>query len=391
LSISSTEIIDAAVPILTEPLKSGRGIYLKELHLEGSQITSVGISTFCDVLGDEACNQLEALNLGGNNMGDDGVRILCNALRTKQHGLRELHLSLNSLTTESSSWLGQLLNDEHCEITHLTLSGNAVGDEGVRKLCDSLNRRGQCKLGVLDISACSLTRDCLPYLCEILEDEKCSLTELSLYGNDIGDEGAEVLFGTLREEQCCLTKLELHYCSFTRKCMTSVCGALSDKHCRLTNLGFGGNDIGDEAAAKLFDALRVDECSLTQLDLSECSLTKKCMESLCGALSDERCPLTNLDLSENNIGEEGAEVLCSALVSGQCKLTVLNLQGCALTKKCITSLREASENESCKLTKLLVNDFHPRPIVWMMDSDEFEDCLDGVLEIYCDDFLGMIQ
>jgi Ran GTPase-activating protein (RanGAP) involved in mRNA processing and transport len=68
-----------------------------------------------------------------------------------------------------------------------------VHDEGVRVLC-SVFRQGQCNLDVLDISVCSLTHECIPYLSEALADENCRITDLSLSWNVIANEGVGMLF-----------------------------------------------------------------------------------------------------------------------------------------------------------------------------------------------------
>ncbi len=196
LSLTGSKITDTGVSILTEFLKSAHGVCLQKLDLEYNDITSAGISKFCEVLGNEAGNQLEVLNVGVNEIGDDGVRMLCRSLKRNQLRLKELDLEVCFLTTESIFCLVEVLSDERCEITHLRLEGNEIGDEGICMLC-GVFRQGHCSLHVLNIACCSLTRECMPYLCEALVDEKCRITDLSLSWNDIGDEGVGMLFGGL--------------------------------------------------------------------------------------------------------------------------------------------------------------------------------------------------
>ena len=353
LVLDSDIFNDFSASTWAEFCKNGPGICLKVLHLRGNGSSFFGMSEFFKVLGDEGFNQLSVLNLGDNAIDDDNMRILCNTLREKQHGLKEFHLYDCVLTAKCTFWLGQLLSDKHCMITHLVLRGNVkLGDEGVRELCNGFGQ-GQCKLDVLDISGCSITDECMPDLSKVLGDKMCRLTNLLICGNrKIGNEGVGMLFNALRVKQCSLTKLDLSWCSLTKECMTSLCEALGDEHCRLTKLCLCDNNIGDEGVEMLFNALRVKQCSLTKLDLSWCSLTKECMTSLCEALGDEHCRLTKLCLSYNDIGDEGVEMLCCALVKEQCKLTSLDLLNCSLTDKCIPSLCKAVENVSCRVTEL---------------------------------------
>ena len=336
LNLSFCGISDTVVSSFPEFLKGGPGICLKELHLAVNQITSVGMFMFCDVLGNEACNKLAVLNLSGNHIGDDGLRILCDALRRNQHGLRELHLFQCSLTTNCTFWLSQVLSDEHCKITHLSLRKNDLGDEGVRNLCDGL-RQGHCKLNVLDISQCSLTHECMPFLSETLRDEKCKLTDLSFFVNDVGDEGVGMLFDALKVKNCSLTKLDMSNCSLTKKCMTSLCGALGDENCQLTDLNLSNNDIGDESVKMLCCALGKGQCKLTVLNLSECSLTDESIPSLCEALGNKMCRLTELwfkniiyrgrSCSRNRFTSETISLLMDVVVvSEHCKARGLTIK-----------------------------------------------------------------
>ncbi len=357
LRLRDSKVGDIGVPILTQFLKNA-GVCLQKLNLKHNYITSAGISKFCEVLGNEACNQLVVLNVGWNDIGDDGMFMLCRSLKRNQLRLKELYLDRCSLTFESISQLVEVLSDEHCEITHLTLRGNRIADEGVRDLCGVL-RQGQCNLDVLDISNCYLTIECMPYLSGALADEKCRITDLSLMGNDdIGDEGVGKLFSGLIVEECSLTKLNLRKCFLTEKCMAALCEALGNERSRLTNLNLCDNYIGDEGVRILFSALRKGQCELTVLDLDNCSLTEKCMPFLCEALGNEHCRLTNLNLGRNDIGDEGVRMLCCALRKGQCKLTRLELSCCSLTDECMPSLFEALGDERCKLTHLDLNANH---------------------------------
>ncbi|CAB4032855.1 NACHT, LRR and PYD domains-containing 3-like, partial [Paramuricea clavata] len=182
--------------------------------------------------------------------------------------------------------LVKALQDEHCQLTVLSLGWNAIGDEGVGMLFEDALTKEHCKLTELNLSSCSLTdrcipslRDedrCIPSLCKALQDERCQLTVLKLASNAIGDKG----------------------CSLTDQCISSLCKALQDKHCQLTVLKLASNAIGDEGA-------------------------DRCIPSLCKALQDEHCQLTDLLLGQNAIGDKDVDrcipSLCKALQDERCK------------------------------------------------------------------------
>ena len=392
LSLTWNKITDNDISILSEFLENTCGVCLKSLDLSSNEITSVGISRFCDVLGHEAYNQLEVLNLGWNDIGDDGISILCSALEKNQHRLRELHVRQCAVTCRGTSWLGQVFRDRNCEITHLDVSRNSLGDKGVRILCSSF-RKGNCELNIFDVSSNGLTHGCVSDLRGVLKDKKCKLIDLSLSGNDIGDEGVAMLFDSLKVKQCSLTKLDLSRCSLTKKCMASLCEALGDKHCGLTNLTLEQNYVRDEGIQMLFDALKVKQCRLTKLNLSRCSLTKKCMTSLCEALGNVNCRLTNLILHHNDIGDEGVEMLCCALEMEQCKLVALNLKHCSLTDECIPSLCKSLRTVRGKLTELWLFSILPQTELFsnkftcegsrlIKDAQESEHCRARGLRIF---------
>ena len=347
--LSGSKITDIGVSTLTEFLKSAHGICLQELNLEHNDITSAGISKFCELLRNdhEVVSRLVVLNLGANNIGDDGMRMLCRSLKRNQHSLKELILDDCSLTTESIFCLVEVLSDEHFEITHLILDDNEIGDEGVRMLC-GVFRQGHCNLDVLDVFHCSLTIECMPYLSEALADEKCGITDLSLGSNDIGDEGVGMLFGGLVVEQCSLTKLYLDSCSLTQKCMTALYEVLCNEHCRLTNLCLSFNDIGDEGVRMLCCALTKGQCKLTVLGLNECSLTDECMPSLCEVLGDQCCKLTYLDLNLNDFTDEYLSSLSGSLKLEHYCLQDLSIKFCNFTDEGKRLLKKVENSEYCK-------------------------------------------
>ena len=63
VNLSRNKITDDDVSNLTGFLENAHGVRLKNLDLSDNEITSVEISKFCYVLSQDACNQLEVLNL----------------------------------------------------------------------------------------------------------------------------------------------------------------------------------------------------------------------------------------------------------------------------------------------------------------------------------------
>jgi hypothetical protein len=279
------------------------------------------------------------------------IKEVCEA--TALNDVVKLHNGLYHVSPSDWAAVSYILK-HMTNLANLVLSHNAMDDEDVIMLFEDALTKEHCKLTVLDLCDCSLTDECIPSLCEALQDERCQLTDLTLSLNDISDDGACMLFeDALTKEHCKLTELNLSECLLTHRCIPSLCKTLQDEHCQLTDLSLGFN-IGDEGACMLFeDALTKEHCKLTKLNLSECLLTDLCIPSLCKTLQDEHCQLTDLSLGFNAIGDEGACMLFEdALTKEHCKLTVLDLRGCLLTDQCILSLCKELQDERCKLTKL---------------------------------------
>jgi hypothetical protein len=73
-----------------------------------------------------------------------------------------------------------VLTNEHCpELTYLDLNENKLSSQELRVLCD----QRLFKLTVLYLDECSLDEKCIPLICELLTDERCNLTKLSLKEN----------------------------------------------------------------------------------------------------------------------------------------------------------------------------------------------------------------
>ena len=279
------------------------------------------------------------------------------------------------------------LNHEHTKLTSLKLWHVSITDKELPNMCMFFENGHASHLEILDLSYARIDLFCMTKLCETLNNnDNCTeLTCLYLKNVTLEYEDASVLFDTLTKGLWKLTKLNVTACSLTDRCIPMLVEALQDERCQLTVLLLGENDIGDEGAGMLFeDALTKEHCKLTELNLSKCSLTDRCIPSLCKALQDERCQLTVLSLGHNAIGDEGVGMLFEdALTKEHCKLTELNLLQCSLTDQCIPSLCKALKDGQCVLTILflLSNHFTENGKKLLRDTMNYESCKARGLQI----------
>ncbi|XP_028393900.1 NACHT, LRR and PYD domains-containing protein 3-like [Dendronephthya gigantea] len=192
-------------------------------------------------------------------LDDDCATSLCSFVQNGS--LQKLDLSRNHLTQSGMSQLSKALR--RCpELQYLNLSYNKILHESMAELYDAVIR-AQCPLSSLILDHCSLTKDCVSYLCKILCAEHCKLHELSLVANAKGicDEGVrELCIDALTKKQCNLTSLSLNACSgITDNCIPLVCETLQDRNCKLTRLSLEYTTITDEGK-KLLRAVQDTEC-----------------------------------------------------------------------------------------------------------------------------------
>ena len=313
------------------------------------------ISKLYEVLTNECCKELEQLQFSGIRNYD--VDVLFDTLIKGPSKLTMLGLPNYKLTDQDIPKIVKFLQDERCQLTSLSLEGNYICDEGASMLFKDVLTSEFCKLTHLGLGDCDLTYQCMPDLFKALKDERCQLTSLSLWRNEISDEAASMLFkDVLTSEFCKLTHLDLGYCYLTDQCMPDLFKALKDERCRLTSLTLDGCDMSEKDVVTFFeDVLITDHCKLADLELAFIPFTTQCMSSLCKALQDERCQLTDLSLGHDTITDEVACMLFTdAITKEHCKLTQLDLYLCKMTDKCIPILRTALQDERCQLTRLLV-------------------------------------
>ena len=107
---------------------------------------------------------------------------------------------------------------ENDDVFQLGLSENNITDEGVKHLCDALKNEN-CKLTNLDITKNNINDEGVKHLCDALKNENCKLTDLNLCYNKINDEGVKQLCDALKNENCKLTNLSLQCIMIKDQCV----------------------------------------------------------------------------------------------------------------------------------------------------------------------------
>ncbi|EPY86613.1 NACHT, LRR and PYD domains-containing protein 13 [Camelus ferus] len=203
LSLGDNNLSNTEVKRLQGPFGTSR-CPLKELSLEKCNLSVASCRDLALLL--TSAQGVTRLCLGLNPLQDDGVEPLCGSLAHPDCVLERLVLSACSLTAEGCQELADALK-RNPNVKTLDIGENDVQDDGVKRLCEVL-KCSNCTLSTLGLERCNLTRGCCQHLSSALGSSK-SLVNLDLSGNDLGPEGVSTLWKSLEKPTCTLRKLRL--------------------------------------------------------------------------------------------------------------------------------------------------------------------------------------
>ncbi|XP_032872286.1 NACHT, LRR and PYD domains-containing protein 3-like [Amblyraja radiata] len=152
------------------------------LWLNGVGLTDSGAEDLVPALSTN--HTVTELSLSGNNLGDSGVKLVSDALRNPDCKILTLWLESVGLTDSGAKDLASALITNHT-VTELYLSENKLGDPGVKLVSDAL-RNPDCKIQTLWLDSVGLTDSGAKDLVSALSTNT-SLTELYLTENSLTD------------------------------------------------------------------------------------------------------------------------------------------------------------------------------------------------------------
>ena len=242
------------------------------------------------------------------------------------------------------------VSDGNCKLSSLELGVNNVTDEGVTYLVEAL-KHSNCKLNTLNLSNNNITDKGAECLAEALKHNNCKLNSLYLLQNNITDKGVECFAEALKHSNCKLNTLDFSYNNVTNKGAECLAEALKHNNCKLNSLSLVQNNVTYEGVECLAEALKHSNCKLNTLDLSYNNVTNKGAECLAEALKHNNCKLNSLYLLQNNITDKGVECLAEALKHSNCKLKrLIYLLQNNITDKGVECLSQALKHSNDKQT-----------------------------------------
>ena len=245
------------------------------------------------------------------------------------HSVRSLELTNNNLGPLGCKQIQPLLaiSDKKCNdaiLRRLNRHGNEIEDEGVKHLPEALTH-SNCKLKSLNLSTNFIKDGGVKHLAEALTHSNCKLNSLNLFSNFIKEEGVKHLPEALTHSNCKLKSLNLSTNFIKDGGVKHLAEALTHSNCKLNSLNLSSNFIKEEGVKHLAEAVTHNNCKLNSLNLSSNFIQDGGVKHLAEALTHSNCKLKSLNLSRNSINEEGVKHLAEALTLSNCKLNSLTI------------------------------------------------------------------
>ncbi|XP_072824972.1 NACHT, LRR and PYD domains-containing protein 2 [Vicugna pacos] len=316
LDISQSFLSTSSVRVLCEKIASAASSLQKVILKNLSPADAY--RNICLALG--GLETLTHLTFQGNDQ-DDLLPPLCEVLRHPKCNLQYLRLASCSATTEQWATFSSCLKISQ-SLTCLNLTANEFPGEAAKGLCRTLSHP-KCFLQRLSLENCHLTEaNCKELSSALIVSQR--LTHLCLAKNALGDRGVKLLCEGLSYPECQLQTLVLWCCSIA----SGGCFHLSKllrQNSRLTHLDLGLNHIGITGLKFLCESLKKPLCNLRCLWLWGCAISPVCCADLSSALQSNQNLIT-LDLGQNFLGYSGIKMLCDALKLQSCPLRTVRLK-----------------------------------------------------------------
>ncbi|XP_038127344.1 NACHT, LRR and PYD domains-containing protein 12-like [Cyprinodon tularosa] len=359
LSLSRTTISKEIMEVLLPSVRLSHTVILSNcsIHIESIPLLA---SAVC-------MGATRELVLSHSNLRDEKAQVLFTGLRRAK--LHRLNLNVCELTASCCGDLVSMLTSETSQLQILELMFNPISDQGFMTLCEAMHSPN-CRLQELQLGNCDLTEASMEAFAAALCSGESRLRKIDLKDNEIGDRGVEALCKALQQPNGKLQSLGLFDTCLTGVCCSHLMKVLMSEHCSLSELDLSLNDLGQEGALLLCQGVNRPNCPIEILGLTRCKLTQTVFQELGSVLKNGTCQIKSLLLAINKVGDQGVKYILEAVAHPSCLLEELSLEMTTLTDACVEDLCAALRaNNTLKLLELRNNsltDAAAPPIVQVM-------------------------
>ncbi|XP_057178224.1 NACHT, LRR and PYD domains-containing protein 12-like isoform X1 [Triplophysa rosa] len=320
LNLSKNNVGDSGVKLISTVLANPH-CKLEKLMIRKCNITDKGCADLTSSLRLNP-SHLTQLSLSNNNVGDSGLKLISGVLENPHCKLEKLWLYDCDITAEGCVALTSALRSNPLNLKELYLSWNNLGDSGVKLISAELENP-HCKIEILRLSYCHITAVGCADLTSALRLNPSHLREMNLTGNTVGDSGVKLISTLLANPHCKLEMLWLSYCNITDEGCADLTSALRLNSSHLREMNLTGNNVGDSGVKLISVVLENPHCKLKILKLAHCNITDEGCVALTSALRSNPSHLEEIDLSGNKIGGSGVKLLSNLKDDPHFKLKTL--------------------------------------------------------------------
>ncbi|XP_046575861.1 uncharacterized protein LOC124283880 [Haliotis rubra] len=207
---------------------------------------------------------LQVLDLSGNNLGPQGFRSVCLAMCSNT-SVVSLNLADNRSDTDSAECVGRLLSHNK-SLVYLDVSSNNLGKDYFSR-CVGPALKSNSTLQTLRAKSIGSTN--MKVLLDILVDNT-TLTSIDLSSNGLSDRAS---LGTafshwIKKLGCCLTSVSLSSCEMNPASLSLLCDAMSHNTC-LTEINLSGNEFGSLKLVARFIASACSQGKVRNLHMND--------------------------------------------------------------------------------------------------------------------------
>ena len=310
---------------------------------------------------------VEDVDLTDNRLDDEAMAGVLRCLKNNKN-IKRLKLSKNEIKMKAATALAALLMSKHSTIVDLDISGCQINAKAISVICEAISKRGNKntieKLNLSDnkirgklhaktekkqvgrIVKDEPVTGPLSELINMLKTKKCTITELSLSGNPLGDGGGVSLAKGLKSNNS-LTSLDLKMSGLDDKAAAAIGNALKFNS-MLESLDVSFNRYGDRGAAALSEGIRRNE-TLQNIDASHTHISQTGVRALLAAVET----LAGGDDLARNVRLDGTDL-------GLSRFQQFNVENC--TGKYVLDL--SNSYERAILMQMLRASKQHRNILW---------------------------